>query len=257
MKLERIQKFISRVGYASRRQAEELIALGKVKVNGEKAVIGQKINPERDIVEINGKKLELSQKLIYLVMNKPKGYLVTAKDEFGRKTIFSLIKKVIEKEKVHLFSVGRLDKNSEGLLLITNDGNLAYRLTHPRFKVKKVYQVEVKGKPSKKLLDKLSFGIELENGVTQPCEVNLIEKLEKTTKLQVVLKEGKKRQIRRMFEKIGHPIVRLKRIAFGPIILKELPLGKYRYLTSEEIKLLKKSVGLEQRESFKKNKVFC
>ncbi len=237
----RIQKIIAEAGYASRREAEKLIEEGRVTVNGKIAKLGDKADPEVDHIKIDGKLLKKTKKdYVYIILNKPKKVMCTTSDPEGRETIMDLIKGL----KKRAWPVGRLDYHSEGLVLITNDGELSLRLTHPKYKVEKVYEVKVKDLPDEKKIEKLRKGIWLEDGKTLPCEITFIKKTKENSWFRVVLREGKKRQIRRMFHAIGHDVMKLKRVAIGPIKLGKLPSGAYRSLDEKEIIALKKSVGL-------------
>jgi len=239
-RMERLHKFLARCGVCSRRKAEELILEGKVKVN--KNVVkklGVKIDPDKDIVEVEGRIIRPSD-FVYIMLNKPAGYITSLKDEWGRPTVLELIKGI----KQRVFPVGRLDLDSEGLLLLTNDGELAFRLTHPRYHVKKRYVVRAKGILTSKDLRSLKEGVELEDGKALPAEVRVLKLEKETTLLEISLKEGRKRQIKRMFKAVGHPVLYLKRIAFGPLTLGDLPKGTFRMLTSEEVKMLYEIVGL-------------
>jgi len=238
---ERIQKILSKMGVASRRKAEEMILEGRVTVNGKIATLGMKADPNKDHIKVDGKLLIKPEPKIYLIMNKPKGILTTLDDPEGRPTVKELLKNI----KFKVYPVGRLDFNSEGLLIFTNDGELAYRLTHPLYKVPKTYLVKVKGVVKDKKLDILKGGIKLEDGIVY-AEVKrkFMPKTKNNTWLEVTIYEGKKRQIRRMFEKLRHPVLKLKRIKIDGIEIGNLGLGEWRYLTLEEVKRLKKSVKL-------------
>jgi 23S rRNA pseudouridine2605 synthase len=239
---ERIQKILSRMGIASRRKAEEMIREGRVTVNGQIATLGMKADPDRDHIKVDGKLLIRPEPKAYIIMNKPKGVLTTLEDPEGRPTVKELLKGV----KFRVYPVGRLDFNSEGLLIFTNDGELAYRLIHPKFKVPKTYLVKVKGIVEERKLDILRKGIRLEEGVTAPADIKKVfmPKTKNNTWLEITIYEGKKRQIRRMFEKIRHPVLKLKRIKIDGIELGRLEPGQWRYLTPTEVKRLKVSVGL-------------
>jgi 23S rRNA pseudouridine2605 synthase len=245
--MERLHKFLSRCGVASRREAEALILQGRITVNGRVVQeLGLKIDPQRDRVALDGIHVK-PQPLVYIALNKPRGFITSVEDREGRPTVMDLLKGL----KTRVYPVGRLDMDSEGLLLLTNDGELAFRLMHPRYHVEKRYLVKVKGNPPEKKLEKLRRGIRLEEekrkGVfrkTAPARIKVIKGRGKETVLEVVLKEGRKRQIRRMFQAIGHPVVSLVRVAIGNVTLEGLPKGKYRHLTAREVQELKKKVGL-------------
>jgi len=238
--LQRLQKVMAAAGIASRRKCENLILEGKVKVNGNVVnELGFKVNPPKDVIEVDGKVISFPEK-VYLILNKPTGYLTSISDPFGRPTVMDLIK-----EEIRVFPVGRLDYDTEGLLVFTNDGELAHRLMHPGFKLKKTYVAGIKGCPDDKSLDKLRSGIELEDGITYPADVKLIKKGKKSSTVTITISEGRKRQVRRMFKAIGCDVVKLKRTNYGPLALKDLKLGEYYYLSNLEIESLKKAVNLK------------
>lgn len=238
----RLQKIIADLGIASRREAEKIISEGRVTINGRMAKLGDKADPEKDHIKIDGKLLlKKKVELIYIMLHKPKKVMCTVKDPEERETVLDLIKPDL---KERLWPVGRLDYHSEGLVLLTNDGELSLRLTHPRYKVQKVYEVKVKDMPDEKKLDRLRKGVTLEDGKTKPCEITFMKKTKENSWFRVVLSEGKRRQIRRMFHLIGHDVMKLKRVALGPLKLGKLATGSYRFLTEEEIIALKKAVGL-------------
>lgn len=239
---ERIQKIIASAGIASRRKAEEMIEDGRVTVNGERAALGMKADPYRDHIKIDGKLLSRSGRLVYLVFHKPAGVLTSLSDPEGRPTIKDFIGKVKER----VYPVGRLDYNSEGLILLTNDGKIADAIMHPSKKVAKRYRVKVKGIPEDEILRRFRKGIKLDDGYTIPAGIRRfgLTPKEKNTWLDVILYEGRNRQIRRMFEQVGHPVMKLKRIAINGISIGQLKQGEYRYLAREEVARLKKEVGL-------------
>ncbi len=238
----RLNKFLSQAGVASRREADRLIEEGRVAVNGEVIqAMGYKIDAEKDKVEVDGKKVKKETKLYYVMLNKPPGYLVSLKDSFGRPTVRDLIPSL----KGRVFPVGRLDYDSEGLLLLTNDGELAYRLTHPSFRAKKVYLVNVKGAPASSDLRRLERGIILDGKKTAPAKLSLLSSSSKESFLRVEIHEGRKREVRRLFEVIGHRVIALQRIKFGNLSLGNLKKGKWRYLSRDEIDRLRNQVRLE------------
>lgn len=235
---ERLQKVISQAGIASRRSAEKLITSGRVSVNGVVVTeLGTKVEPRKDKVEVDGKRIA-SAKYIYVLLYKPKGVVTTMKDPQMRKTVVDLVKDIPER----VYPVGRLDYGTEGLLLLTNDGELTNALIHPRRKIRKTYLAKVSGIPSEDKLDLLRVGVKLEDGLTAPAFVNIIDidKEKNLTTVEIVIHEGKNRQIRRMFEKIGHDVKQLKRTKFAFLDLKGVRRGQYRYLTPEEVDHLKK-----------------
>ncbi len=228
--MERLQKIISRAGVCSRREAEKLILAGKVSVDGKiirelgtKAELNQKIR-------VDGKLLTLDAEKIYIMLNKPRGYVSTAKDERGRKTILELID-IPER----IYPIGRLDLNSEGLILLTNDGELTNALIHPRFEVKKTYRAKISGVLTEEKLDLLRAGIELDDGLTAPAEIYMLDK----DLVEITIHEGRNRQVRRMFSAIGCDVKRLRRIKFANLTLDGLKVGKWRKLTAEEVSKLK------------------
>ncbi len=239
---ERLQKVMARAGIASRRRCEELIVRGVVTVNGQRVTqLGTKVDPERDSIEVNRKPLAIRGEKTYLALNKPRGYITTLSDPFGRPTVKDLVD--FSKDP-GLFPVGRLDQDSEGLLIISNDGELTYRLTHPRYGVLKLYEAEVRGKAGWDKILQLQKGVVLEDGPTAPAEVQVLRERIDTTVLRIGIREGKKREIRRMCQKVGHPVVTLRRVAFGEVRLGDLPSGRSRHLTDEEVAGLRSSVGL-------------
>ncbi len=238
----RLNRFLALAGVASRREADRMILEGRVSVNGEVIeVLGTKIDEQKDKIEVDGKRIKAFQILTYLILNKPPGYLVTAKDPFHRPTIMDLLPPL----KKRVFPVGRLDFDSEGLLLLTNDGDLAYRLMHPRFQVEKEYLVRVKPKPELSTLTKLEKGIFLDGKKTAPAQIRMLSKATKSgAVLMVKIHEGRKRELRRMFEAMGHMVFALKRLRLGSLTLGKLKEGQWRHLTQQEIERLKKDVRL-------------
>jgi len=240
--IERLQKYLAGAGIASRRKCEELILQGQVEVNNFVVTeLGTKVDPKKDKIKLDGKLIKYKEKKYYsyILLNKPKGYLTSLSDPFGRPTVLDLLKGVKER----VYPVGRLDYNSEGLLIFTNDGELTHALTHPAKEVEKVYIVKVKGIPSSEKLKTLSKGVTLKNNYKiSPCNIYLINTINGNAILKIKIKEGKKRQIRKMAEYIGHFVLKLRRIQTGPISLKGVKPGEYRHLDKEEIKSLKKIV---------------
>ncbi len=219
----RIHKYLSQAGAASRRKAEELIRQGKVMVNGQKAAIGQPVDPAVDTIAINGVAVKPAAKRVYYLLHKPHGVVSTTSDPEGRKTVLDFVPRDFR-----LYPVGRLDYESEGLILVTNDGALAQKLTHPKFEIKKTYHVLVKGTPTDVSLKILREGVHLEDGVTAPAAVENIVPEGGNTWLDITLHEGKNREVRRMCEALHYPVLRLIRTRFGPWELGDLAPGKYR-----------------------------
>ena len=236
---ERIQKVLARAGVASRRAVEEMIVRGRIRVNGERVALGRRIDAAKDIVEVDGSRVPLSTDLAYYLVNKPVGVVTTAHDEEGRETVMDLLE-----VEVRVFPVGRLDMDSEGAVLLTNDGELAQRLTHPSFGVPKTYLVEASGSVKEKSLRALARGVELDDGVTTPAEVRLVEKNPRGTLVEMSITEGRNRQIRRMFDAVGHPVRRLVRTAIGPLMLGRLKPATYRKLRPDEVMSLYRAAGL-------------
>ncbi|HEX8923496.1 MAG TPA: pseudouridine synthase [Patescibacteria group bacterium] len=233
----RLNKFIAQLGLASRRHADNLIQDGQVVINGVKAVLGDKVDPENDRIFISGKLVSRDrQQFVYYILNKPLGVLSSSSDDRGRQTVVDLVP-----SRERLFPVGRLDYNSSGLILLTNDGDLALRLTHPRYHLPKVYLVNVKGFPTSDQLHQLSSGVDLDDGKTTKSDVVIFHRSKTQTTLKITLYQGKKRQIRRMCEAVGLLLYSLHRISIGPIELDNLPIGHWRKLTSVEVSSLKKS----------------
>ena len=232
--LVRLQKVMADNGIASRRKSEELIAAGKVKVNGHRAFIGQKVDPKKDVIAVQGKKMLKKDGLYYIMLNKPRGYVTTTHDERGRKCVNELVKDV----DARLYPVGRLDKESEGLLFLTNDGEFTNALTHPSHGVRKTYRVTVKPVVEDYKIETLADGVVIDGKKTAPCTVKILEKQEDRMFLEFVISEGRNRQIRKMCESAGTEVIRLKRIAEGDVKLGGLPVGQWRHLETKEIKKL-------------------
>lgn len=238
--MERLQKFLARCGVASRRQVEALIQKGLVAVNGEVVrELGVKVDPDRDRVTVAGRAVRLEREKIYLLVNKPRGYITGNRDPQGRKTVLALLPEGFPR----VFPVGRLDYNTTGLLLLTNDGELAYALTHPKFQIKKVYRALVRGVPDPAALSALRTGVVLEDGPTLPAEVAIIKVEAGNAILSLGLREGRKRQVRRMCAAVGHPVLALERVAMGPLRLGDLAPGQYRRLTAAELKAVRDLVA--------------
>lgn len=237
----RLQKFMAEQGIASRRKSEDLIRTGKVKVNGHIAVIGQKINPKKDLVTVGKQKIvpPKTRNMIYIMLNKPRGFVTTVSDEYDRKTVMDLIPDIKER----IYPVGRLDKDSEGLLIMTNDGSFTNCLTHPSHGLAKVYRVTVRPAVDDEILYNLRNGIVIDGRKTAPADVTVLTEEENRVVLEFVLHEGRNREIRKMCESQGLEVARLKRTAVGSLKLGVLPQGKYRELTEQEVKKLLRSAG--------------
>jgi 23S rRNA pseudouridine2605 synthase len=236
----RLQKMIAGSGLASRRKAETLIAAGRVTVNGKVVTeLGTKVDPERDHVKVDGKHLSDAQPFVYLMLNKPKHVMSTLDDPGGRPTVKDFIRGV----SVRVFPVGRLDFESEGLMLLTNNGDLAQALLHPRYHVPKTYLIKVKRVLTDEEIRQLESGVKLEDGMTGPAQVKKIKKAEQNSWLEVTIREGRKHQVRRMLESVGHPVIRLTRVKMGPLTLGRLESGEFRFLTDREANALRESVG--------------
>ena len=234
---ERLQKYLASAGVASRRASEILIREGRVSVNGKVVQeLGTKVEPGKDSVLVDGKPVQQEEQLVYLLMNKPVGYVTTVKDTHNRLTVMDLVSDV----PYRLFPVGRLDYETEGLLLLTNDGEFAYRMTHPKFKMVKTYVATVQGNVTKERLALLQNGVELEDGVTAPADVKILRRENHKTVVEISIHEGRNRQVRRMFDAIGHKVLLLRRVRFGALDLGDLKRGEWRELTPEEVAELKK-----------------
>lgn len=227
----RLQKHLSACGVASRRKAEELIMAGKVKVNGHIAKIGDSVDPKRDKITVSGKNVVATNQKVYIMLHKPRGYVTTLSDEFSRKCVADLVKDVPAK----VFPVGRLDKDSEGLLFMTNDGDFANRITHPSSHVNKTYRVTVKGGVDDEKLDKLCSGVVIDGVKTLPCDAFIAEKKPDRTVLIFIIQEGRNRQIRKMCEAVKLEVIRLKRTEIAGVKLGMLGQGKWRDLNEKEI----------------------
>jgi 23S rRNA pseudouridine2605 synthase len=219
---------------ASRRRAEEYIREGRVKVNGQVVNEMGVVVTANDNIEVDGKPIKLESKKVYILLHKPKGYITSVSDPKGRKTVIDLIDGIEER----IYPVGRLDYDSSGLLFLTNDGQFANFLMHPKHEILKTYIVTVKGKPSENAIQSLRKGIKIENYITAPAYVNVLSIYENKTKLEITIHEGRNRQVRKMCEKIGNPVIRLKRVAYGGVQLGNLKPGEWRYLTESEKKRL-------------------
>jgi 23S rRNA pseudouridine2605 synthase len=226
---------LAKAGFASRREAERMVTERRVSVNGKIIeTLGFKADPGKDHIKVDGRRLTHPEPKVILLLNKPRGYLSAVRDPKGRPTVLDLLKKV----RWRIFPVGRLDFDAEGLLLLTNDGDLAHFLSHPRFSIPKTYLVKVAGAPEEGKLIRLKRGVMLEDGKAKAVSCSLIRQKEKNSWVRVVVTEGRNRLVKRMFSAIGHPVLKLKRIEYGPIQLGDLPFGQFRYLTPEETEKL-------------------
>ncbi len=231
---ERLQKVLARVGIGSRRVCEDLIAEGRVTVDGEVAVLGRRVDVETALIELDGAPIGVRPDLVHYLLNKPAGVVTTADDPQGRPTVVGLVP-----AEPRVFPVGRLDVDTEGLLLLTNDGELAHRLTHPSFGVEKAYVAELEGSPSRAALRRLREGVELDDGTTAPARAALLE----PSVVRLTVHEGRNRQVRRMCDAVGHPVVRLIRTRIGPLADRSLAPGAWRELTGNEVRSLQRAVA--------------
>lgn len=236
---QRIQKVLAHAGIASRRAVEEMIEAGRVKVNGKRARLGQRVDPSKDEVEVDGSRVPLQAELRYYLLNKPVGVVTTSDDPEGRETVLEYIE---TDERV--WPVGRLDIETEGALLLTNDGELTHRLTHPSFEVPKTYLAEVRGAVGSKAIRALLSGVELDDGPARARSAQIVEQARGDTLLELVMTEGRNREIRRMLDALGFTVVRLVRVAIGPLRLGRLKAGTYRRLGPAEVMALYRAAGL-------------
>lgn len=233
--LERLQKYMAECGVASRRKCEEVILSGRVKVNG--VIIkelGYKVNREKDEVYVDDKIIKLEEKKVYIALNKPVGYVSTVKDERGRKTLLDLVK-----VKERIYPIGRLDYDTSGLIFLTNDGEVYNKVIHPRQVVEKTYIAEIEGIPTEEEIKRFCSGVDIGGYITAPAKFKILEDYGKTCEVEIIIHEGKNRQIRRMCSAINHPVIKLKRVAIGKIKIGGLKLGTWRYLTNSEVNYLK------------------
>lgn len=229
----RLQKYLAGCGIASRRKAEEMISQGRVTVDGEVVIaMGAQIDPVTQEIRMDGKLVTPHDDLLYILLNKPQGYVTTMSDPQGRPIVTSLLSGI----KARLFPVGRLDLDTEGALILTNDGELAQKIQHPSHEITKTYEAQVAGRPAAKMLQKLEHGILLEGKKTAPARLTVVARQSGTTSIRITIHEGRKRQVRKMFQAIGHPVIHLKRIAYGHLFLQGLEIGKYRFLSPEDLK---------------------
>jgi 23S rRNA pseudouridine2605 synthase len=237
----RLNKLLGRSGAASRRKADDLIRQGRVSVNGVVVTeLGTKVDDRRDRISVDGRAIPAAGPAVHILLHKPAGFLVTLSDPFGRPTILDLLPGLVEGVR----PVGRLDMDSEGVLLLTNDGEMAYRLTHPRYEIRKTYVVRVKGEATAGEAARLAKGIFVEGRRTAPARVEVLEAHPGKSVVRITIHEGRKREVRRMFEAVGHEVAALKRTDFAGITLDHLPLGKWRSLKPAEVAALRRKVGL-------------
>ena len=229
----RLQKYLADCGIASRRKAEELIKQGKVSVNGKTITeLGTKVIPNKDFVEYNGKEVKMQKEYVYILLNKPIGYVTTVKDQFNRESVLDLVK-----TNKRLVPVGRLDMYTSGALILTNDGDFVYKVTHPKHEIEKTYTVTIKGIVKDEEIEQLRTGIQIEDYITKPAKVRILKTDEEKnqSRLEITIHEGKNRQVRKMCESIGHNVLALHRSKIAGIGVKDIPLGKWRYLTEKEV----------------------
>lgn len=232
----RLQKYLADSGICSRRKAEEYILAGRVRVNGEVInTLGTKVDDEKDKIYFDNKLLKQEEKKVYLMLNKPEGYVTTVKDQFDRKTVMDLIKDI----PYRIVPIGRLDYDTSGLLLFTNDGEVVYKLTHPKHNIDKVYEAKIKGIPSKEEIKNFENGLYIDNYKTSKAKLEIIKTEKDTSIVRITIHEGKNRQVRKMCEKIGHSVIKLKRISIGNLKLGNLPVGEYRILNKKEENYIK------------------
>lgn len=233
MELIRLQKYLAEAGVASRRKCEEYISQGRVVVNNQKATLGMKIDPTKDVVLFDNKEIKQKEELVYILLNKPIGYVTTAKEQFARDSVLDLVK-----VKQRVVPVGRLDMYTSGALLLSNDGNFIYKVTHPKHEIDKTYTVTLKGLVSNEEISELEKGIKIEDYTTKPARVKILktDKEKGITRLEITIHEGKNRQVRKMCEQIGKKVQALHRSKIGNINVKDLKIGTWRYLTQEEVK---------------------
>ena len=239
MAIERLQRTLARAGLSSRRGSEELIKAGRVEINGRPASLGDKVDPEQDEVRVDGRRVSVDPGLRYVALHKPKGVTTTMRDRHAERDLRDYLP-----EGPRVFPVGRLDRDTEGLLLLTNDGDLAHRLAHPRHGVEKEYLAEVDGSPTPARIGKLRRGVELDDGIAKAVDARSVGRAGGRFAVRVVMTEGRKREVRRMCEQVGHPVEKLGRVALGPLKLGKLPPGEHRVLSDREVVALRRAVGL-------------
>ena len=237
----RLNKYLAEAGVASRRGSDEIIRAGRVTVNGRTPdEIGVKVDPDRDQVALDGRLLRLTSETVYCILNKPRGCLTSVTDPHNRKTVMDLVRDIPQR----IYPVGRLDLDSEGLLLLTNDGDLSYALTHPGYKIEKEYLVGIQGRPDDEQIRKLESGIPVEGRMTAPAKVTVLSATRRQTNLRITIHEGRKRQIRYMIKYLGYDVTELIRTRIGPIKLGDLNAAAWRYLTENEVESLKKAARI-------------
>lgn len=229
----RLQKYLAEAGIASRRKCEEYILQGRVKVNNKIAELGTKIDPKKDVVLFDDKKIQIQKELIYILLNKPIGYVTTAKDQFNRDSVLDLVK-----TNKRLVPVGRLDMYTSGALILTNDGDFVYKVTHPKHEIEKTYTVTIKGIVKEEEVEMLKKGVKIEEYITKPAKVKILKTDDEKnqSRLEITIHEGKNRQVRKMCETIGHKVLALHRSEISGIGVKDIPLGKWKYLNFKEVK---------------------
>ncbi|HEY7217626.1 MAG TPA: pseudouridine synthase [Candidatus Binatia bacterium] len=243
--MERLQKILSRAGLASRREAERWIVEGRITVNGSVIrKLGSQADPAKDSIKVDGKRIKPAASPLYYAFHKPPGVITTLNDPQGRPDLTPYLARLGEKRRV--FPVGRLDYNTTGLLLLTNDGDLALRLAHPRYGVKKLYRAKLSACPGDQDLEQLRKGVRLDDGMSSPARARVVDKLKKNAWVEIEVQEGRKREVRRMFEALGYFVEKLIRIRIGPVSLGPLPQGELRPLSQIEVKALKRAVGLDR-----------
>lgn len=236
---ERLQKVLAHAGLGSRRAVEDMIRAGRIRVNGQRAELGRRVDPHKDEVEVDGSLYPLRSDLVYYLLNKPVGVVATSEDPERRTTVLDLVE-----VDPRIWPVGRLDLDTEGAILLTNDGDLTHRLTHPSFGVPKTYLAEMQGVVGKPVIRRLATGVALEDGMTRPAGVKVLGRAPGSTLVELTIKEGRNRQVRRMGEAVGHPVLRLVRSSFGPLSLGRLKPGSFRRLGTPEIRQLYRAVDL-------------
>ena len=247
---ERLQKVMAEYGVASRRKSEEMIYAGKVKVNGRLVTEpGLKIDKDRDVIEVDGEIIKSPEKKIYILLNKPSGYITSVRDQFGRPTVLDLLKGI----STRVFPIGRLDYDTEGLLILSNDGELTYRITHPKHSIDKTYRALVRGEADKSDIKIFERGMAIEDYITAPAKMEIVRYSKGNSVIDITIHEGRNRQVRKMCSAIGHEVIRLRRIKIGDIGLGGLKTGEWRYLRDSEIRYLKKLGGI-WNDADKKNK---